>query len=162
MEVLAGEKEKFKSSGSPAESYKRKLDAYHSAAFDRVNKAIKLDNLAKSGFSRDSGAKSGLSGLFSHRSSASERDREPQARRSDGSSAGSFSPGSCSSASPGPSSPVAAAPAHVPAEKRCRSPRDSHGEEATSRSPSPVPSDHSSRSCPSPGRVQLIFSFYLL
>ena len=176
MEVLPGEKDKFKHAGGSAaptsasassassstETYKRKLDAYHTAAFERVNKALKLSDTLSSKNAVGGKTSSGrVPGSGPQTSPAS--DAPSSARRSDGggSTGGNFSPTSSLSprSSPGgggggsrPSSPGAGG-----ADLGGPRPRSPGGDprlsRALSRSPSPAHSDHSGHSCPSPGKT---------
>ncbi len=165
MEVLQGEKDKFKhgSSGSQSENYKRKLDVYHSAAFERVNKALKLsDNPIKRENigSKFAGHRStGSAAAGSAATTGSDAVFTAGGRRSDGAGstgAGSFSP--ASSAGSPRSSPVRGAGSSRPSSPggdRARSPDEaSAADRAPSRSLSPA---HSDRSCPSPGECQFQF-----
>ena len=177
MEVLPGEKDKFKhASGSAAptsvsssaassstETYKRKLDAYHTAAFERVNKALKMSDTLSSKNAVGGKASQRVPGSGSQTSPAS--DAPSSARRSDGggSTGGNFSPTSSLSprSSPGgrdggsrPSSPgggVTDLGGSRPRSPGGGDPRLSRA--ALSRSPSSAHSDHSGHSCPSPGKL---------
>ena len=177
MEVLPGEKDKFKHGGSATptsmsssaassstETYKRKLDAYHTAAFERVNKALKLSDTLSSKNVVGGKASQRVPGSGPQTSPAS--DAPSSARRSDGggSTGGNFSPTSSLSprSSPGgrdggsrPSSPGGGG-----TDLGGSRPRSSGGDPrlsraALSRSPSPAHSDHSGHSCPSPGKAYL-------
>ena len=176
MEVLPGEKDKFKHGGSATptsvsssaassstETYKRKLDAFHTAAFERVNKALKLSaTLASKNVAGGKASSGRVPGAGPQTSPAS--DAASSARRSDGggSTGGNFSPTSSLSprSSPGgrdggswPSSPGGGG-----TDLGGSRPRSPGGDlrlsrAALSRSPSPAHSDQSGHSCPSPGKL---------